>query len=220
MAKKVMVKRKSLAVQVADALRELILSGEYSQGEQLRQDDVAKKLGVSRIPVREAFQQLEGEGLIVNVPYKGAVVSMLSADEIAEYCDIRTTLEGELLALAIDRMTPEVISRARKTIERMASANPQKWGDINWQLHSDLYAIAGRPITLEMIRKIHDNLGRYVRLQLSLSEANRERAHEEHQRLVDLCEQGRKNEAVGLLQDHISGAKNDLIAYMEEMQAS
>lgn len=219
MAKEIKVKRKSLAVQVADALRELILNGDYRQGEQLRQDDIAKKLGVSRIPVREAFQQLEGEGLIVNVPYKGAIVSMLSVEEISEYCDIRTTLEGELLEIAIDNMTPEVIQRARKAIDRMSTASPLKWGDINWQLHADLYAVANRPITLELIKKIHDNLDRYVRLQLSLSDENRRRAHEEHQRLVDLCEEGNKAEAVGLLKDHIAGAKDDLIAYMEEMQA-
>jgi DNA-binding GntR family transcriptional regulator len=219
MTKELKVKRKSLAAQVAEALRELILNGNYKQGEQLRQDDIAKKLGVSRIPVREAFQQLEGEGLVVNVPYKGAVVSMLSLDEIAEYCDIRMTLEGEMLAMAIDSMTPDVISRARKSIKRMETAGAMKRGDINWQLHSDLYAVANRPLTLELIKKIHDNLDRYVRLQLSLSDKNRQRAHEEHQRLVDLCEQGKKDEAVALLKDHIRGAKDDLVAYMEEIQS-
>lgn len=216
MAKALTVKRKSLAIQVADALRELILSGEYDQGEQLRQDDVAKKLGVSRIPVREAFQQLEAEGLVVNVPYKGAIVSRLTTEEIEEYFDIRMVLEGELLGHAIDRMTPEVITRSRKIIDRMNGASPAKWGEINWQLHAELYSVAGRPITLEMVKKIHDNLDRYVRIQLSLSEENRARANEEHVRLVELCEAGRKNEAIGLLQDHITGARIDLIKHLED----
>ncbi|NVJ97988.1 MAG: GntR family transcriptional regulator [Alphaproteobacteria bacterium] len=216
MAKSLTVKRKSLAIQVADALRELILAGDYAQGEQLRQDDVAKKLGVSRIPVREAFQQLEAEGLVVNVPYKGAIVSRLSLDEIGEYFDIRMSLEGDLLGHAIDNMTPEVIARSRKIIDRMNSASPSKWGEINWQLHAEIYAIANRPITLEMVKKIHDNLDRYVRIQLSLSQENRERANEEHVRMVDLCEQGRKNEAIGLLHDHINGARDDLIKHLQE----
>jgi len=216
MAKVQAVKRKSLAIQVADALRELILSGDYAQGEQLRQDDVAKKLGVSRIPVREAFQQLEAEGLVVNVPYKGAIVSRLTVDEINEYFDIRASLESDLLARAIDHMTPEVIARARRIIDRMDSASPTKWGEINWQLHAEIYAVAGRPITLEMVKKIHDNLDRYVRIQLSLSEENRDRANEEHKRLVDLCEKGRKGEAIGLLHDHINGARLDLMKHLQE----
>lgn len=210
------VKRRSLAVQVADAMRELIISGEYVQGEQLRQDDVAKKLGVSRIPVREAFQQLEAEGLVVNVPYKGAIVSRLTLDEINEYFDIRIALEGDLLARAIDHMTPDVISRARKIIDRMDSASPTKWGEINWQLHAEIYAIAGRPITLEMVKKIHDNLDRYVRIQLSLSEDNRTRANKEHGRMIDLCEAGESEQAVTLLRQHIDEARRDLIKHLQE----
>ncbi|WP_420429999.1 GntR family transcriptional regulator [Kordiimonas sp.] len=208
--------RKSLAVQVADALREMILRGEFEQGEQLRQDDIAQRLGVSRIPLREAYQQLEAEGLVVNVPYKGTIVSRLSTDEITEYFDIRATLEAELLASAIDHLDEDVISKARKLAERMNTSNPSRRGELNWQMHEVIYTEANRPITLEMVKKIHDNLDRYVRIQLSLSEGNRDRANEEHERLITLCEQRRKNEAVGLLKDHINGARDDLVAYLRD----
>jgi DNA-binding GntR family transcriptional regulator len=218
MAKAMTVERKSLAIQVAEALREAILAGEYGQGEQLRQDEVAKKLGVSRIPVREAFQQLEAEGLVVNVPYKGAIVSRLTLKEIEEYFDIRMSLEGDLLARAIARMTPDVIARARRSIEKMESASPVKRGQLNWQFHADLYGVAERPITLDLVKKIHDNLHRYVRLQLSLSEENRSRANDEHIHLVDLCEQGRVEEAVALLHDHITNARTDLINHLRDQE--
>ena len=82
MAKTLPLERRSVATQVADALRELIMSNTYKQGQQLRQDELAKRLGVSHIPVREAFQLLEAEGLITNIPYKGAVVTRLSESEI------------------------------------------------------------------------------------------------------------------------------------------
>src|SRR5262245_32925602 len=101
MAKPLGVERRSLSTQVADTLRDLIVSNTYAQGDALRQDEVARRLGVSHIPVRAAFQQLEAEGLITNVPYKGAVVTRLSAAEIEEYFDIRTTLEVDLLKRAI-----------------------------------------------------------------------------------------------------------------------
>src|SRR6478736_4823991 len=129
MARTIGVERKSLSVQVADTLRQLIISNTYTQGHQLRQEEVARRLGVSHIPVRAAFQLLEAEGLITNVPYKGAVVTRLSAAEIEEYFDIRATLEVDLLKRAIANITPEAVTRARKIVDRMDNAPPARWGE-------------------------------------------------------------------------------------------
>lgn len=208
-----------MAGQVADALRNLIVNGEYEQGKPLRQDDVAMRLGVSRIPVREAFQQLEGEGLIVNIPYKGAVVSRLSAREMEEYFDVRALLEVDLLRRSIGRIEPEAFARARATAQEMSvETRHANWGALNWRLHSELYHAAQRPITLEMVKKIHDNLDRYVRIHLSLSEVNRKRASEEHLELIELCEQNKKAEAVRFLQSHIRHAADDLLSFIESSE--
>jgi DNA-binding GntR family transcriptional regulator len=216
MARTVAVERKSLTLQVADALREMIKSNEYPQGTQLRQDEVARRLGVSHIPVRQAFQLLEAEGLITHVPYKGAVVSHLSAAEIEEYFDIRMTLEVDLLSRAIGKMSSENTTRARQIVAKMDSAPPARWGEYNWSLHAELYAPANRPITLEMVKRIHDNLDRYVRIQLSLAEKNRQRAHQEHIQLIDLCEKRDRTKAVRLLAAHIKGVRDDLLNHLHE----
>jgi DNA-binding GntR family transcriptional regulator len=215
MSRSLSVERKSLSTQVADALRELIISNTYSQGDQLKQDEVARRLGVSHIPVRAAFQLLEAEGLITNVPYKGAVVTRLSAAEIEEYFDIRATLEVGLLKRAIPNLKPDAVARARKIAEKMDSAPPLRWGEYNWKLHEELYAPANRPITLEFVRKIHDNLDRYVRIQLSLAEENRRRAHQEHIKLIDVCEAGDEAKALKLLHAHISGVRDDLLNHLK-----
>jgi DNA-binding GntR family transcriptional regulator len=214
MAKPIPIERRSLATQVADALRELIMSNTYKQGQQLRQDDLARRLGVSHIPVREAFQLLEAEGLITNIPYKGAVVTRLSESEVEEYFDIRATLEVDLLRRALGKIAPPAIARAREIVARMDKAPPQRWGEYNWSLHETLYEPAGRPITLEFIRRIHDNLDRYVRIQLSLTEGNRQRAHQEHIRLIDLCEAADRAKALKLLSTHINGVRDDLINHL------
>ena len=208
------LERRSLAAQVADALRELIMSNTYRQGQQLRQDDLAKRLGVSHIPVREAFQLLEAEGLITNIPYKGAVVTRLSESEIEEYFDIRATLEVDLLRRALGKITPQAIARAREIVKTMDTAPPQSWGEYNWSLHEALYTAAERPITLEFIRKIHDNLDRYVRIQLSLAEDNRRRADAEHVELIDACESGDVERAASLLHAHIRGVRADLLDHL------
>ena len=216
MAKPIAIERRSLATQVADALRELIMSNAYKQGQQLRQDDLAKRLGVSHIPVREAFQLLEAEGLITTIPYKGAVVTRLSASEIEEYFDIRATLEVDLLRRALGKIGPPAIARAREIVAKMDKAPPQRWGEYNWSLHETLYEPAGRPITLGFIRRIHDNLDRYVRIQLSLAEGNRQRAHQEHIHLIDLCEAADRAKALKLLSMHINGVRDDLLDHLKQ----
>jgi DNA-binding GntR family transcriptional regulator len=215
MARPIGIERKSLSVQVADTLREMIISNTYAHGHPLRQDEVAKRLGVSHIPVRAAFQQLESEGLITNVPYKGAIVTSLSSAEIEEYFDIRAALEVDLLKRSIANLRPEAITRARKIVDRMDNAPPARWGELNWKLHEELYSAANRPITLDVVRKIHDNLDRYVRIQLSLAEENRKRAHQEHIRLIDLCEAGDAGKALKLLHAHITGVRDDLLRHLE-----
>ncbi len=219
MSRTIAVERRSLSVQVADALRELIIANEYPQGRQLRQDEVARRLGVSHIPVREAFQLLEAEGLITNVPYKGAIVTRLSAEEIQEYFDIRATLEVDLLRRALGKISPEAIARARKIVEKMDTAPPARWGEHNWSLHEELYAAAQRPVTLEMVRRIHDNLDRYVRIQLALAEKNRRRAHQEHIKLIDLCAKRERAKALRLLAAHINGVRDDLLNHLRNHPA-
>src|SRR6476661_212747 len=95
------LERSTAAAQVLDALRERILSGAISGGEQLRQERLAEELGVSRVPVREALNQLEAEGLVRLVSHKGAVVTRLSLDELREAYEIRAQLETWLLRLSL-----------------------------------------------------------------------------------------------------------------------
>ena len=133
------------------------MSGEYAQNQPLRQDEIAQRLGVSRIPVREALQLLEAEGLIVNVPYKGAVVASLSADEIEEYFDVRANLECDLLERSVPNLKPEHIENARKVEKQLRTCPPERWGEYNWRLHAELYAPARRPRTLDLAKRSEEH---------------------------------------------------------------
>jgi DNA-binding GntR family transcriptional regulator len=93
----------------------------------------------------------------------------------------------------------------------MDNAPPARWGEYNWKLHEELYSAANRPIALEFVRRIHDNLLRYVRIQMSLAQKNRRRAHREHIRLIDLCEARAEAQALKLLHAHICGVRDDLL---------
>src|SRR5437868_10445798 len=86
-------RRRTTPGMVADVLRDAIRSGDLKGGQPLRQDELAAQFGLSRIPVREALRRLEGEGLVTVNPHRGAVVSILSNEELHEICEIRVALE-------------------------------------------------------------------------------------------------------------------------------
>ena len=89
---------------VTDTLRDLILSGAYGIGVPLKQEVLAKRFGVSRIPVREALKRLEAEGLVDHTPHQGSVVAAQSIPQLLEALDIRVGLEARALKLAIPHM--------------------------------------------------------------------------------------------------------------------
>ncbi len=198
--------------QICEKLRKDIYSGKIAAGAQLRQDNLAERYGVSRIPVREALRQLGAEGLVTYHPNRGAVVTALSLDEALEMLDIRIALESRALQLAVPNMVDvdfETATKILKAYDREPRA--AAWGDMNWRFHSALYAPANRPKLLAMIETNYGHVGRFVRLQVSLA-AGKERPQKEHYQILEACKEGNSAKAARLLADHISYTQKSLIA--------
>jgi len=200
----------TVAEQAADALRRKIISGELPEGFQLRQDALAAEFGVSRIPVREALVQLEGEGLVRIVPHKGAVVSELSIAEISELFMLRGLLEPMLLKKSAPKLTQAdfaeldaILAEYKAELHAQHSA---RWGELNTKLHDLLMSKAEQPRTLAIVTSLLQQTDRYTRLQLSLSVESCQRAEEEHGELVRLCKSGDVRAAAALLKRHIDHA--------------
>ena len=214
------IPRTSLSSAVAEKLREKIVHGDIQEGEQLRQDAIAQEFAVSRIPVREALRQLEAEGLITIVPHRGAVVSLLSCDEIEELFEIRAVLEPEVLRVSIPNLKEDDFARAEQILETYDTAlgdegDVSEWGRLNWQFHSTLYAGANRPQFMNVIRTVNYNGERYIRLQLYLTRAL-ERARKEHHMLLGLCRKRNIEGACELLARHIRTAGKSLSQFVTE----
>lgn len=215
------VSRQTMASMVVEALRERIVSFKIPEGTQLRQDSLAAEFGVSRIPVREALLQLEGEGLVAQAAHRSYTVTSLSLEEIREVFDLRAVVEVDLLHRAMPAMTDEDIEAARSVLavfdEMLArKAEGSHWGRLNWRLHATLYAPAGRRHTMRILQNLHRTADRYLRLQLQLTQGTIDRARAEHRRLVDLCERGDTMEAVRLLREHILLARDDLVEFLHD----
>ena len=198
--------RKSLPEALAESLRERILNGEFKEGEPLIQETIGQEYDVSRMPVREALRQLEAQGLVVMKTHKGAVVTSIPAEQIAELFDLRAMLECDSLARAIPRMTEAHIAAAEAVLSRLEDAYHRgdiaTWGRLNWEFHRSLYAAADRVQTNAILEGVNVQIDRYIRLQLVLTGAI-EKAEQEHRELLRLCAAGDARHAVSFLRTHI-----------------
>jgi DNA-binding GntR family transcriptional regulator len=202
--------RQSLASAVAEKVRERIIRGELHEGEQLRQDALASELDVSRIPVREAFRQLEAEGLITIIANRGAVVSALSPEEIEELFELRALVECHVLRQAIPNMTEDDLRKAAEVLAKYEEAvehdeDMRHWGEWNWQFHSSLYAPAQRPTMMALIKTLNNNCDRYTRMHLLFTRGLHQTG-KAHAQLLEACRSKDPQVAVDVLWKHITEA--------------
>ena len=201
---------------IAEALRQAIGRGLFSEGQSLRQDEIASQFGVSRIPVREALRQLEVEGLVIFHPNRGAMVSVLSAAEVREICEIQVALETMALALALPQLSNADLTQAATLLTALPQATDAgEWADCNWQFHAALYAPARRTRLLGLIKMLHVNLGRYMRLQ-QFEPSAQAQSLAEHQQLLDVCWRRDTAAATQILQQHLERAAAALVAQLEQ----
>lgn len=147
---------KTKEAQVADTLREQIMAGELKRGEKLKQADIAKSLGLSITPVREALKLLEAEGFVVGTSHRGAVVAPFQLDEVDELYDLRLLFEPRLAREATLRMTPTAAKELSAINDTMTDAyRKTDWPAMrsaNYRFHFRLYELADQPQTLHFVR--------------------------------------------------------------------
>ncbi|MDN5894371.1 MAG: GntR family transcriptional regulator [Nocardioides sp.] len=139
---------------VCAMLREMIISGELSGAEPLRQRDLANRFGVSQTPVREALRRLESEGLVVNDPHRGATVAQSRNGIVKDNSQIRAVLEPLGARLAALAITDEQLARLRHLNDEMTSIDTgdARYGELNRQFHFCIYEAAASPMLLSMMR--------------------------------------------------------------------
>ena len=167
------------------ALREIILNAEIPAGAPLRQDDLARKLGVSRTPLREALQRLEAEGLVRLDLHKGAMVAKPSIAQVSEIFELQEVLEVMAGRIAVQRTTNADVEALRSLLASHASIEkPTEWGRANTEFHTRLYDIGGKPLLVEIIGLLRNRSGLYVHM-LARSPEGRHRADGEHEEMVN-----------------------------------
>jgi DNA-binding GntR family transcriptional regulator len=135
-------------------LRQAIMRCELLPGKRLIIDEIARQLGMSLIPVREALQLLQSEGLIDSVPHVGAVVAPISRSSVTDTFTVMEGIETVAMRTAAERMTPDDLFLLRHLVDRMddavAGGEHQRWGDLNSEFHVGIARATAMPLLLEV----------------------------------------------------------------------
>lgn len=202
--------------QVTHRLREAITTGLLRPGDRLLQEELAERLGVSRMPIREALSRLEAEGLVVIHPYRGAVVAGLSSAELREIYEIRIALETLAVRVGVAQLGDATLDEMRKLLEAMdKETDSTAWLSLNTKFHTLLYQSSGRTLLLEHIENLRNKSDRFLRL--FASQRNRtSQAQREHWALFNALEQGDADRASYLLQEHLESTITSLSQSLDD----
>lgn len=198
---------------VFQVIRTAIVRGELPGDMPLRQDEISTALSVSHIPVREAFRQLEAQGLVRIYPNRGAVVTKLSCKELSDVMDTRILLEVGALRLALPHITEEDLTRARELLELFSKEkDPIKGAELNLKLHFSLYDPCDNQTLLSLIDQMHANVDRYITPFFGKEEVSAELyTVDEHSQIISACESKDTELATAMLRTHLQRTKNLLL---------
>lgn len=199
----------SLSKPIYDALKEDIITGKLAAGKPLRQDEIAKEHGVSKVPVREALLKLESDGFVVFRKNCGATVRELSIAEILHLMDIRVALECKALELAIPNLIQADLVEAKRILDEYTDEDSLSyWSKMNQRFHHLLYEPCGNVQLLEMIAEVQRKMGPTIRL-LVTETTGLTRPQAEHRDILSACEANNVALGVELLKQHIETTKKE-----------
>lgn len=154
---------------VLESLRSSIVNGALRPGERLVIDDLARRLGVSPIPIREALQQLQADGFVEIQPHVGATVTRIEPQLITEIFDLLEALEGISGREACKRMSPQDFAAMEATLKEMDDLEDdlEAWSDANVRMHRFICSCAGLPLVESMLVKVLDHWRRLRSLYMN-----------------------------------------------------
>jgi DNA-binding GntR family transcriptional regulator len=133
---------------VADRIRNAILAGTFKPGDRLNETHIASQFKVSRIPVREALQQLQAQGLVMNYPRRGMFVITLSEEDVQRINSLRILLEAEAIKLCRANLTATQERRLTSIVEEMENTTLHSYFDaslLDLKFHRNIWACSGNP---------------------------------------------------------------------------
>lgn len=195
--------------QVYELLRQAVVEGDLAPNDRVVESEIARRLGVSQAPVREAVKRLAREGLFTHVPRRGHFVIEISSQD-AEYArQVREPLESLAARLATEHITEEQLTELDALVERMheavAANDVSGFRDADIEFHTLVSQYAGNPFLARMWEVIEPSLRTLRAISDPLFEGDWCAMADEHGRLVGLLRSGEPDKAAAAFADHAAG---------------
>ena len=204
----------SLRGRVFNKIREDILSGKYKENDELKEIAIGEELGVSRTPVREAFRQLELEGLIQIVPNKGAYVTGITIEDVKDIYMIRSKLEGLCAAWACEHITEEQLEEMEENIYlakfHAERGHFEQMAELDSRFHEILYESCNSKMLEHLLKDFHQYVQRVRKKTLSTTERGIASNHE-HQMIMEAIKAKNATDAERLATVHINNAYKNMV---------
>ncbi|WP_405662914.1 GntR family transcriptional regulator [Streptomyces sp. NBC_01166] len=206
--------QRGLAVQIVEVLRERLLSGRLAPGTRINEVVLARELGTSRGPLREAVRQLVSEGLLVHTPNRGATVFAADPDDVAALFELRTALETASARLAAERRDDKDVAalhaacaRARKTIQ----GGRRLVHRLDLDFHRTLIDTARSPRVAEQLWRVQQQII-LLRSPLDVPPAHTADSLDDHEEIAAAVADGDGERAAALMQLHLDRVRAQMAA--------
>lgn len=210
----------TLSQSVQRAIRDMIIKGAIAPGERINEVHLAKKLGVSRGPIREALSRLQAEGVLTYHANRGMTVSTLSAQDAYEVYTLRGMLEEEAVLIAWPNLTQEDLCHFAQLVDEFKDAgvqsNPRRIVECDTEFHNAIVTASGHSRLLEAHRRL-DTVNEVMFQMVSRHlPARIDRVVEIHELLIDALRGGDAKYAARAFRQHYLGALDQLWEHLEQ----
>lgn len=204
----------SLTGRVFKQLSDQILNGKYKPGDSLVETKLAKELGVSRTPVREALRQLEQEGLVASIPNKGVFVRGISAQDIEDIYAVRALIEGLAARWAAEKITEEELKSLKEILDLMEfytqKGDMDRVSELDTQFHALIYSASKSKTLCLVLGNLHHFVQK-ARIGSVKVPGRANKTLSEHRAIVQAFESREPNAAEAALTEHVLSAKANLL---------
>lgn len=186
-------------------------------GEPLKQQALSERYQVSRIPIRDVLQRLKNEGWLKVSGKRGVMVPALNATEAEDLYMMRMYLEPLLIEYASGKISQQDLGKAADflvAIDENPNLSIQEHGELNWQFHACLYAVAERQTLFETVSSLHQQCGRYIGFHTKDLDY-KSTSQKEHYAMLQALRERDTALAKQILRDHISQAGEQLTQYLQ-----
>jgi DNA-binding GntR family transcriptional regulator len=207
--------------ELAEHLRDEIISGDLVPGQHLRLEEIASRFDVSTMPVREALRELEADGIVTIFPHRGAVVTKLSVEDLQDIYEIRAALEEMATRLAIPFITEKTLTELSNVINQMDNHIGELviLVKLNHIFHNTLYAASGRKHLCELTHMLRLRTQHYLHAYITHL-GGMPRGQEEHRAILKASRLGQADQAASIVHKHVKKVGQEIVDYIRQMENS